>query len=74
MKWIGVPVAASLLGLSLHKVYELIDCGDLAAEVTVSSARPRSRRTLRLRRAAVDEYVQRSRVKPGELRHLYPQH
>ena len=69
--WITVPAAAKLLGLQLHTVYALIDRSELAAEVT-SPPGPKRRRSVRLRRQAVDDFIERARVKPGELRHLHP--
>lgn len=70
--WINAPEAAELLGLQLHTVYALIDRGELRAEVTVPAHRPKARRSVRLRRQAVDDYLARARVKPGELNHLFP--
>jgi excisionase family DNA binding protein len=69
--WITVPVAAQLLGLALHSVYDLIDRGELAAEVTVPPE-PKRRRSVRLRRQDIDDFLDRARVKPGELSHLFP--
>ena len=68
--WIIAPRAAELLGVTLHTVYALIDRGELEAEVTVPPG-PRRRRSVRLRRTWVDEYIERARVKPGELTHLF---
>lgn len=69
--WITVPHAAKLLGLALHSVYDLIDRGELAAEVTMPPG-PKRRRSVRLRRQDVQDYLERARVRPGEIRHLYP--
>ena len=71
--WILAPRAAELLGVALHTVYALIDKGELGAEVTRPTDRPRQRRSIRLRRQDVDDYIERARVKPGELRHLHPE-
>lgn len=68
--WITVPRAAELLGVRAHTLYSLIDRGVLAAEVVMPVGVGR-RRKIRIRRVAVDEYLERARVKPGELRHLY---
>ena len=70
--WIIAPRAAELLGVTLHSVYALIDRGQLEAEVTIPTDRPKRRRSIRLRRSAVDEYLERARVKPGELAHMIP--
>ena len=71
-EWISVPVAARLLGLQLHTVHALIDRGELRAEFTLPSPRPKSRRrAIRVRRQDVHDFIARSRVKPGALRRLY---
>lgn len=69
---ITVAAAAKWLGLSQHTVEVFIERGELAGEVIVPTDRPRQRRRIRIRRSAIDEYLERARVKPGELRHLYP--
>lgn len=75
--WITAPAAARLLGLQLHTVYRLIDDGKLHAEqgaktVWKRNGRVGERRSVRLRRQDVDDYLERARVRPGQLRHLYP--
>ena len=37
------------------------------------NARPRQRRSFHLTSKDVDEYLERARVKPGDLRHLHPE-
>ena len=69
--WINVPVAAKRLGVSLHTAYALIHRGDLHAEVVRTVMRPKGRRSVRLRRRDVDDFIRRAKVAPGELRHLY---
>lgn len=71
--WIIAPGPPSCWGVTLHTVYALIDRGELEAEVTVPTDRPKRRRSVRLRRSAADDYIERARVKPGELRHLHPE-
>lgn len=71
--WIMAPEAARLLGVQLRTVHHMIGRGELAAEVTYPTARPRTRRRIRIRRQEVSECIERSRVKPGALRHLHPQ-
>ena len=71
--WIMAPEAARLLGVQLHTVHHMIERGELAAEVTYPIARPRTRRRIRIRRQEVNDCIERSRVKPGALRHLHPQ-
>ena len=70
--WIGVPAAARMLGLQLRTVHALIDRGDLAADVILPSPRSRSsRRSFRLRRRDVLDFIDQSRIMPGDLRPLY---
>lgn len=74
--WITVPTAARLLGLQLHTVYRLIDAGDLQGEQAATTVWKRNgqvgkRRSVRLRRRHVADYIDRARIKPGELLHLY---
>lgn len=69
-EWITVPQVAKLLGLEPHTVYALIHRGELGA-VEMIAPGPKRRRQLRVQRAAVDHCVDRARIKPGSLRHLY---
>ena len=71
--WIMAPEVARLLGVQLHTVHHMIDRGDLAAEVTYPSGRPRTRRRIRIRRQEVNACIERCRVKPGDLAHLHPE-
>ena len=75
--WITAPAAAKLLGLQLNTIYRLIDTGELAAEQGARTVWKRNgqigeRRHVRIRRQAVDDYLERARVKPGELSHMIP--
>ncbi len=67
-EWITTPIAARMLGVQVRTIEHLIDRGDLPAE----THRIRHRRKIRLRRSDVEAYIERARVKPGQLRHLYP--
>ena len=69
--WINVSVAAKRLGVSLHTAYALIHRGELHAEVVRTVVRPKGRRSVRLQRQEVDDFIRRAKVAPGELRHLY---
>ena len=60
----GAPAAAKRLGIQLLTLYRIIDGGELPAY--------KFRRVIRLRRADVDAYIERCRVQPGTLKHLYP--
>ena len=62
--WVGVPALAKELGVTMRTVYKLLDAGELPAY--------RFGRVIRIKRADVEEFLERARVKPGELRHLYP--
>lgn len=67
------PQAAKLLGLQLHTLHALIDRGELAADIVPPGDRSTGRRrAIRVRREAIDDFLERARVKPGELRHLHP--
>lgn len=61
--WLSAPETAEYLGLTLRTVYRLIDDGEFPAY--------RMRRVIRIKRADVDAYLDRSRIAPGELRHNY---
>lgn len=45
-------------------MYRILDSGELPAY--------KIGRVIRIRRADVDEYLERCRVRPGDLSHLYP--
>jgi len=70
--WIGAPEAARLLGLELRTVHALISKGELQAVILPSSRPEPRRRSIRLRRQDVGDYIDRARVKPGTLSHLFP--
>ncbi len=63
--WLSAPEAATALGLTVRTVYALVDTGDLTAY--------KFRRVLRIKRDDLEDYVERCRVNPGDLAHLYPQ-
>ena len=63
-EWVGTAGAARQLGLTLRTLYRLIDEGRLPAY--------RFGRVIRLKTADVAAFVEASRVRPGELPHLYP--
>lgn len=62
--WMGTSQACDRLGIRLRTLYRLIDEGQIAAY--------KMGRVIRMRVAAVDEFLERSRMAPGSLRHLYP--
>ncbi len=63
--------AARLLGLSHRSVLGFIDAGELEAEVDRHTG-PTGRRLIRVRPGAIEDFLDRARVKPGDLRALYP--
>ena len=63
--WMSTQEAARRLGVTSRTLYRFIDEGSLAAY--------KMGRVLRLKRGDVDEFIERSRVKPGTLEHLYPE-
>ena len=74
--WITAPTAAKLLGLRVNTVYKMIDSGTLHAERGALTTMKRGgqvslRRHVRLRRQDVDDFLERAKVKPGELRGPY---
>jgi len=62
--WLGAPGAAQYLGVGLRMVYKLIDLGEIPAY--------KIGRVFRIRRSDLDDYLERCRVQPGDLVHLYP--
>lgn len=68
---LSVLAAAELLGIHQRTIYALIEEGELEAEVTRPGG-SKGRRVIRIRPAAVEAYLERVRVQPGELIDLYP--
>lgn len=62
--WFGVPGAAGYLGVVQRTIYKLVDQGDIPAF--------KIGRVIRIRRSDLDDFLERSRVQPGDLAHLYP--
>jgi excisionase family DNA binding protein len=61
--WLGVPALAKELGVTLRTVYRLLDSGELASY--------RIGRVIRVRRSDVEKFLERVKVRPGDLAHLY---
>jgi excisionase family DNA binding protein len=73
-EWLSVPRVAEMLSLKAATVRALIERGDLTADFTLPYPRPGSRRrSIRVRQHDLKAFIERSRVRPGELAHLYPQ-
>jgi len=63
--WMSTPSAAEYLGVNTRTVYRLIDEGELPAY--------KFGRVIRLKEADVVAFIERSRIAPGSLGHLYPE-
>ncbi|MFP4149695.1 MAG: helix-turn-helix domain-containing protein [Nitriliruptoraceae bacterium] len=61
--WLSTKQAANQLGITPRTLYRLIDGGQLPAY--------RFGRVIRLKQQEVESFVERSRIVPGELEHLY---
>ena len=62
--WLSTKEAARRLGITPRTLYRFIDNGDLPAY--------RMGRVIRLQQSDVDAYIEKCRVEPGTLEHLYP--
>jgi excisionase family DNA binding protein len=62
--WLGTPEAAERLGITQRTLYRLIDEGHIPAY--------RLGRVFRVKESDLEQFLDRSRVAPGSLRHLYP--
>ncbi len=65
IRWLSTKEAARHLGLTPRTLYRLIDDGQITAY--------KFGRVIRLQRRDVDAFIERSRIQPGELDHLYPE-
>lgn len=65
INWLSTQAAARRLGITPRTLYRFIDHGDLPAY--------RFGRVIRLKAHEVDAFIESSRIKPGELEHLYPE-
>jgi excisionase family DNA binding protein len=63
--WMSTPAAAKYLGVNTRTIYRLIDEGELPAH--------KIGRVIRLQEADVVAFVEKSRIVPGTLEHLYPE-
>lgn len=62
--WLGVPDVCRELGVGQRTVYALIDRDGLVAY--------KLGRVIRIRRSDLEDFLDRQRIQPGDLRHLYP--
>lgn len=58
IEWLSTAQAAAILGITPRTLYRLIDAGDVPAY--------RMGRVIRLQRAHVLDYIEASRITPGE--------
>jgi excisionase family DNA binding protein len=63
--WMSTQEAARRLGITTRTLYRFVDEGSLPAY--------KMGRVFRLKRADVDSFIERSRIAPGSLEHLYPE-
>lgn len=64
-EWLSSKEAASRIGITQRTLYRFIDEGQIPAY--------RIGRVIRLQLADVESFIERSRVEPGTLKHLYPE-
>ena len=64
MHWQGTKRAASYLGVTPRSLYRLIDQGEISAYHVG--------RVIRVKQEDLDAFLERARIAPGSLRHLYP--
>jgi excisionase family DNA binding protein len=63
--WLSTAEAAKRLGITPRTLYRFIDQGDIPAY--------RFGRVIRLKESEVDGFIDRCRIEPGTLEHLYPE-
>ena len=64
INWMSTQEAARRLGITTRTLYRFVDEGLLPAY--------KMGRVFRLQQADVDAFIERSRIEPGTLEHLYP--
>jgi excisionase family DNA binding protein len=62
--WLSTREASARLGVTLRSLYRFIDEGELDAY--------RFGRVIRLKESDVERFIERCRIPPGTLEHLYP--
>jgi excisionase family DNA binding protein len=65
IRWLSTKEAAEHLGVTLRSLYRFIDEGALAAF--------KFGRVIRLKTDDVDAFIEKCRITPGSLEHLYPE-
>ena len=64
IEWLSTQEAARRLGITTRTLYRFVDQGEIPAY--------RMGRVIRLQASDVNAYIERSRIQPGTLEHLYP--
>lgn len=64
-RWLSTAEASDRLGVTLRTLYRLVDEGRLPAY--------KIGRVIRIKEDDVDAYLERARIQPGSLGHLYPE-
>jgi excisionase family DNA binding protein len=64
IEWLSTAEAAGRLGITPRTLYRFLDEGQLPGY--------RFGRVIRLQATDVDAFIERSRIEPGTLEHLYP--
>jgi excisionase family DNA binding protein len=65
IRWMSTAEAARYLGITPRTLYRFIDQGDIGAY--------RFGRVIRLKAEEVEGFVEKCRIEPGTLEHLYPE-
>jgi excisionase family DNA binding protein len=65
IRWMSTREACERLGVTLRTLYRFIDEGQLPAY--------KMGRVIRLQESDLDGFIQRMRITPGTLEHLYPE-
>lgn len=63
VNWVSTREASRQLGITVRTLYRLIDGGQIAAY--------KFGRVIRMKQPDIDDYIERARISPGDLEHLY---
>ena len=65
ISWLSTGDAAKRLGITTRTLYRFLDEGELPGY--------RFGRVIRLQQTDVDAYIEKCRIEPGSMAHLYPE-
>ena len=65
IEWLSTKEASERLGVTLRSLYRFIDEGNLVAY--------KFGRVIRIQETDVEQFIEKSRISPGSLEHLYPE-